>query len=116
MSTDPTAPPSGNDPRLEIPEILREPAKGPGNGGAEPVTQPSGFVGMGKAWAVSLDFIFTILAGAGLGWLVDRWQGSMPIGTLVGLGLGFASALLRIVRSTMREERAAEARRKSGGR
>ncbi|KAA0255301.1 hypothetical protein FBQ97_00635 [Acidobacteria bacterium ACD] len=39
-----------------------------------------------------------IAAGAGLGWLVDRWLGSFPVATLVLGLLGLAGGLREIFR------------------
>jgi F0F1-type ATP synthase assembly protein I len=35
-----------------------------------------------------------VVAGGGLGWLVDRGFGFFPVGTLVGLALGIIAACL----------------------
>ncbi|MFN7021344.1 MAG: AtpZ/AtpI family protein, partial [Phycisphaerales bacterium] len=78
--------PYNRDPRLEIPEILRSPVK---QSNYDPVygsraNRPSTpeLAGAVKAWAIALDFVVTIIAGAGLGYLVDRWLHSLPIATL----------------------------------
>ena len=39
----------------------------------------------------------TILVGGALGYLVDRWLGTSPLFTLVGLVLGIAAAVLTAV-------------------
>jgi F0F1-type ATP synthase assembly protein I len=105
------------DPRLEIPEILRTPVRqsqfdpvvGSKEGGAK--KEAIDTAGMGRAWAMALDFVFTVLAGALVGYLLDRWQGWLPIGTLVGLVLGFVSGFIRIIRATQRQERLEKERR-----
>jgi ATP synthase protein I len=106
------------DPRLTIPEVLRQPAKLPDYdpvvGTKEARAEAHDVAGMGRAWAMALDFVFSVLAGALIGWLADRWRGSLPLWTLVGLGLGFATGLIRIVQATRRQE-AAEQKRRSGG-
>jgi ATP synthase protein I len=76
-------------------------------------SKDSGVAGIARAWAVALDFVFSVLAGAGVGWLFDRWRGTMPWGLLVGLALGFVVGFLRIVRTTQAQERE-EAERKAG--
>ena len=113
---DPNTPPSPpRDPRLEIPEVLRTPIQKPdydpvfGDKGGRPNTPD--LAGAGRAWAVALDFVFTIIAGAGLGWLADRWRGSLPLWTMVGLVAGFVTAFIRIIRTTQRQEREETARR-----
>jgi F0F1-type ATP synthase assembly protein I len=42
--------------------------------------------------------VFAIPVAAGLGWLADRHFGSAPIGLLIGIGIGFAAFVLRLVR------------------
>ena len=95
-----------------IPEVLRREPPRPA-----PQAPPamSGVAGMAKAWAIALDFVFTILAGAALGWLFDRWRGSSPVGLLVGLVLGFIVAFWRIIRTTQRQERQEAARKRDSG-
>jgi F0F1-type ATP synthase assembly protein I len=97
-----------NDPSLRVPEELRKPISGVAQNAAERVRgkdEPSALVGIGKAWGTALDFIFTIAAGAVLGWLFDRWRGSTPTGSLIGFACGFVLALVRIIRATLRQER-----------
>ena len=84
-----------------IPAVLRDQPARP----AAPSNADAGVAGMARAWAVALDFVFSILAGAGLGWGFDRWRGTTPWGLLVGLGLGFVIAFWRIVRTTQAQER-----------
>ena len=43
-------------------------------------------------------FPFIILAGAGLGWLVDRWAGTDPYGVLVGFVVGLVAAFTYLTR------------------
>jgi hypothetical protein len=110
--------PSPRDPRLEIPEVLRTPVP---KSNFDPVTGSNGgkvrkgegvdATGMARAWATAMDFVFTVVAGAGLGWGFDYWQKTLPWGTLVGLGVGFVGAFIRIVRATQRQERAERERR-----
>ena len=49
------------------------------------------FLSLGLAIAVSL------VAGALLGYLLDRWLGTVPLFTLVGLALGATAAVLMTV-------------------
>jgi ATP synthase protein I len=89
-------PPPDVDPRLEIPEILRAPVRQP-----EPPPEPPQSWGQAAAaWGIALDFVFTIIAGAALGWLIDWWLKSSPWGVLGGLALGFVTAFVRIVKRT----------------
>jgi F0F1-type ATP synthase assembly protein I len=100
-----------HDPRLDIPEVLRAPVRQPA---IDPLTggpvkdrdsAPIDAAGMGRAWGIALDFVFSVLAGALVGWLIDRWRGWLPVGTIVGLGVGFVSGFIRIIRTTQRQER-----------
>jgi ATP synthase protein I len=99
-----------SDPRLRIPDILKQPGpKGefdPLTGGRSSPPEVHDVSGMGKAWSTALDFVFSILAGAFVGWLADRWRNTLPLWTLVGLALGFVTGFIRIVRATQRQERA----------
>jgi hypothetical protein len=108
MAEEPPAPHSQRDPRLEIPELLRTPAPkaayDPVYGRRSPRQGSPQFVGAARAWATALDFVFMVLVGAGLGWLVDYWRHSLPVWTMVGLGVGFISAVVRIIRATRDQE------------
>ncbi|MBX3386027.1 MAG: AtpZ/AtpI family protein [Phycisphaeraceae bacterium] len=86
-----------SDPRLEIPEVLRKPIDHPSL--RQPKKQPSlsGLGELGKALAIGLDFLFSIAAGGVLGWLIDRWLGSSPVGLLIGIGLGFGGGTFRML-------------------
>lgn len=97
-------PPPARDPALEIPEILRTPVRKPEMPGTQ-LPGGASVSGAGVGFAMAFDFIGSIGAGTLLGWLADRWFGSLPIGTLVGLALGFAGAMIRIMRQAARAER-----------
>ena len=93
-----------------VPEVLRQAAPA-----ARPAAKSgSDAAGMAKAWGIALDFVFTLLAGAGLGWLIDWWLHIGPWGLLAGLGLGFVIAFWRIVQTTQRQEAAERERRGRG--
>lgn len=95
---------SPSDPRLEIPEVLRTPVKVPAMPDRAGKSD-SGLADMARAWGTALDFLFTIFAGAAIGWAFDKWRGTAPKGLMVGLALGFVVAFVRIVRSTQKQER-----------
>ncbi|MBY0308570.1 MAG: AtpZ/AtpI family protein [Phycisphaerales bacterium] len=108
-------PDPSSDPRLRIPDVLREPtgAARPGRSVVPGVSggSHSAFWGMAKAWGIALDFIFTIIAGAALGYGYDYWKKTAPTGLMIGIAIGFVVAFIRIVRSTLKEQRAEEERK-----
>lgn len=87
-----------DDPRLQIPKVLESSTAGTST--PRPAEKPVNMADTARAWSTALDFVFTVLAGAGLGWLFDKWRGSYPTGAGVGLALGFILAFVRIVRAT----------------
>jgi len=92
-----------------IPETLRRPVHAPKDPDTSPALQS--IAGAGAGWGMATDFLVTILAGLGLGWVVDHFADSAPWGLVAGLGLGFVVAFIRIVRQTQRAERAEAAGR-----
>jgi len=111
----PARPPEADDPRLAIPEVLRKPVVKPDfdpvYGDKNSRGKDPGIAGMGRAWAISLDFVVTILAGTGLGYLADYFLKSLPTGTIIGLVLGFITAFIRIIRASQRMDREDQQRR-----
>jgi len=55
---------------------------------------------MGVGLRLSTEFIAGIIAGTGLGWLLDYWLGTIPLFLILGLGLGFAAAIMNVLRIT----------------
>ena len=51
-----------------------------------------------RAYQWALEAVFSIPIAAGLGWWADRSFGTGPWGLLVGLALGFAAFVRRLVR------------------
>lgn len=106
---EPPGPPEADDPRLAIPEILRErPARPPATK-ANPDRQSLGETA--KAWGMALDLVFTTIGGLALGWLFDLWRGTAPWGAIIGLGIGFMTAAVRMIRATLRAEAREKAER-----
>lgn len=108
-------PPPAEDPRLAIPDVLREsPAERAARlGGAEPDGRrpASAMVETARAWGMALDLVFSTLGMFALGYLFDLWRGTGPWGALVGLVLGFVTSAVRLVRTTMRQEARKRARK-----
>ena len=51
-----------------------------------------------RAYQGALEAVFAIPIAAGLGYWADAHFGTAPSGLLVGLGLGFATFVVRLVR------------------
>jgi len=117
-SSEPEPPPLFHAPEAPpIPEVLLKPSSPAA--GSNTSASGSGFSDMSKAWGVAMDFVFTIIGSALLGYFADRWFKTGSMLTLIGLTLGFAFALVRIIRRTMADERREKQERdsrKSGSR
>ena len=62
---------------------------------------------LGQAWrydVLGYTFAFTVIVGAGLGYLLDRWLGTRPILTVVGTLVGAAMAFLWVYMKVSRDE------------
>ncbi|MGB9369660.1 MAG: AtpZ/AtpI family protein [Xanthobacteraceae bacterium] len=59
-------------------------------------TDASGFA---RGFRLSSELIAGVLVGAGLGWLIDRWLGSLPWGMFAFALFGFSAGVLNVVRS-----------------
>lgn len=66
---------------------------------------PSPALRFGRSVALFWDFVGTILAGAVVGWLVDRQFGTEPYGILGFLLLGVAGGFVRLVSQLRRLDR-----------
>jgi len=58
-------------------------------------TDHSGFA---RGFRLSSELVAGVLVGAGLGWLIDRWLGSLPWGMFVFALLGFTAGVLNVMR------------------
>jgi hypothetical protein len=101
----------------KIPQLLREPVglHVPGRD-APKVGAVGSLMDAGKAWGAALNFVFTIIAGLLIGWLIDHFLKTKPWGVLGGLATGFVLAFVQIVRNTLKteaKEKAERERRKS---
>ena len=54
---------------------------------------------MARGFRLSTELVAGVLVGAGIGWLIDRWLGTTPLGMIVFLLLGFAAGVLNVMRT-----------------
>jgi ATP synthase protein I len=52
------------------------------------------------AYAAALAIFFSVAAGFGVGWALDRWRGTSPWFVVAGIVLGSALGLYQFVRMT----------------
>jgi F0F1-type ATP synthase assembly protein I len=69
------------------------------------VPAPGPIVRFGRSFALFWDFVGTVLAGAVVGWLIDRRFDTEPYWTLALLILGVVGGFIRLVRSLRRLDR-----------
>jgi ATP synthase protein I len=55
--------------------------------------------GYGMAFAIAADLVGGLVGGAGIGWLVDRWLGSAPLGLIAFFFLGAAAGMWNVYRT-----------------
>lgn len=70
--------------------------------GDRTAAEPSGMV---KLFRFSADFVSGVLAGALIGWVLDRFAGTRPWGFIIFLLLGFATGIYNLVKSAQRAQR-----------
>jgi ATP synthase protein I len=54
---------------------------------------------LARGMRLTTELVSAVLAGAGVGWLIDRWLGTSPWGFIVLLLLGFAAGVVGVVRA-----------------
>jgi ATP synthase protein I len=54
---------------------------------------------LARGFRLSSELVAGVLVGAGLGWLIDRWLGTLPWGMFVFALVGFAAGVLNVMRS-----------------
>lgn len=116
FSQQPLPPPAWREPPPppDIPDLLKEPVHR--HAPPPPPKAAEGGVSTAKAWAVAMDFVFTIIGSLLLGYFADSWFKTKPLWTMVGLGAGFVFALWRFISRMLKEDRAERAARDGRGR
>jgi ATP synthase protein I len=76
-----------------------------GDAGSQPTISPASRSNadpsaLARGFRLATEFVVGILAGAGLGWLVDRWFSTSPWGLIVLLLLGFVAGVFNVVRAS----------------
>jgi ATP synthase protein I len=79
--------------RLDQSDLRRSAGTGPAS---RPATDHSA---LARGFRLSSELVAGVLVGAGIGWLIDRWLGSLPWGTFVFALLGFTAGVLNVMRS-----------------
>jgi ATP synthase protein I len=59
---------------------------------------------MAKGLKISAELIGGVVVGGGIGWLLDRWLGTVPWLFILFFLLGSAAGILNIVRQAQREK------------
>jgi ATP synthase protein I len=54
---------------------------------------------LARGFRLSSELVAGVLVGAGLGWLIDRWLGTLPWGMFVFALVGFTAGVLNVMRS-----------------
>jgi F0F1-type ATP synthase assembly protein I len=57
---------------------------------------------VGELGTLGLSFVLALVLGTGAGLWVDKTFATSPWGMMIGFGLGFAAAVLNVVRITRR--------------
>ena len=110
MASDTNRPrkPTGSDPsEADLSDRLRrlgerlgpDPDKAGATDPVGGVGQGADAAGLGKAMRLSTEFIAGIIAGAALGWFVDRMLGTSPWGMIILLMAGFAAGIMNVMRA-----------------
>ena len=68
--------------------------------------EPSPWRVLGALSQMGITFVVATALGLGVGYWIDRWLGSSPWLTLLGLGFGIASGFVNLFRSVGATDRA----------
>jgi ATP synthase protein I len=65
----------------------------------DPASRPSvDHSGFARGFRLSSELVAGVLAGAGIGWLIDKGLGTLPWGMFVFAMLGFTAGVLNVMR------------------
>ncbi|HYU11879.1 MAG TPA: AtpZ/AtpI family protein [Stellaceae bacterium] len=70
--------------------------------GSEPVPGPDNAAmqqGVGIGLRIGIEFVVAVVVATGLGWVLDRWLGTRPWGTIVLFFLGVGAGMLSVYRA-----------------
>ncbi len=81
-------------------KAARERNKGPGE--ASGPTQ--GPAGLGYGSRLSVEIIASLLAGLGIGWVIDHFAGTGPLFMLVFMFLGLGLGIFNVIRLSRRQQ------------
>ena len=81
-------------------KAARERNKGPGEASA-PAEGPGG---LGTGSRLSVEIIASLLAGLGLGWVIDHFAGTGPLFMLVFMFLGIGLGIYNVIRISKRQQ------------
>jgi ATP synthase protein I len=90
-------PPSLNSLDAKL-KAAREQNKGPG----EAAGPSDGASGLGLGSRLSVEIITSLLAGLGLGWVIDHFAGTQPLFMLIFMFLGLGLGVYHVIRISSR--------------
>jgi ATP synthase protein I len=70
-----------------------------------PAGEPSSWKALGDVAQVGIALVVATVIGLAGGYYADRWLGSSPWLTLIGLGVGIAAGFVNLFRSVKAAER-----------
>jgi len=97
MTTGDPQPPKDLDARLRA---LRERTIGAGESRGSPQGPPPSAMGM--AFRIGVELVAGLVVGGGIGWLLDRWLGTLPIMLIAFFFLGAAAGMMNVFRAVRR--------------
>lgn len=97
MTAGDSQPPKDLDARLRA---LRERTLGTSEDVGSPGGPPRS--AMGLAFRIGVELVAGLVVGGGIGWLLDRWLGTMPAMLIAFFFLGAAAGLVNVFRTVRR--------------